>query len=96
MKKWLPLLLGVVIAAQFYVPASMIMKHERVLRNGELFRFKTQPFDPADPFQGRYVRLRYSEAYIPGTDENEARPDWQQKVYVHGQEQCQIIKVLLK
>ena len=82
MKKCVSLLLGLVIVVQFYVPASMIMKHERVLRNGELFRFKTEPIDPTDPFQGRYVWLRYAGAYIPGTDEHEAQPDWKQNVFV--------------
>ena len=45
-------------AAQLAVPAWMIMERERTLSEGEVFRFKTQPVDPADAFRGRYVWLR--------------------------------------
>jgi len=57
--------LGVLILVQFAVPFSMIQSREAILRDGELFRFKTRPIDPADPFQGRYVRLVIAENYIP-------------------------------
>ena len=57
MKKLPLIFLGALIAVQFAVPLSMIRSRENILHNGELFRFKTQPIDPADPFQGRYVRL---------------------------------------
>lgn len=43
--------------AQIAVPLRMIQHRETVLREGTLYRFKTQPIDPADPFQGRYVWL---------------------------------------
>ncbi len=42
---------------QIYIPASTIIKHERVLKNGELFKFKAIPVDPYDPFRGRYVSI---------------------------------------
>ena len=45
-------------AAQLAVPAWMIMERERTLDEGAVFRFKTQPVDPADAFRGRYVWLR--------------------------------------
>ncbi len=52
--------LGFVIAvlAQLWVPAWMILQRERTLREGEVYKFKTQPVDPADAFRGRYVWLR--------------------------------------
>ena len=59
------LALAVLIIAQLAVPFGMIRSRETVLRDGELFRFKTQPIDPADPFQGRYVRLGFSNRAIP-------------------------------
>lgn len=43
--------------AQLYVPASMIMQHERTLTQGELVKIRCRPVDPADPFRGRYVTL---------------------------------------
>ncbi len=65
MKKLLALLLGALIAIQFAVLAAMISGKERILRDGEAFRFKTRPIDPADPFRGRYVWLGFEDNYIP-------------------------------
>lgn len=47
-----------VVAAQLAVPAWMIIERERTLHEGEVFKFKTQPVDPADAFRGRYVWLQ--------------------------------------
>lgn len=52
------------IIVQLAVPFSIIRKHERILTQGDVFRFKTRPIDPADPFQGRYVQLRYQTNVI--------------------------------
>ncbi len=45
--------------AQLAVPAWMIVRHERVMREGELFKFRTAPIDPRDPFRGEYVTLDF-------------------------------------
>jgi len=82
MKKTAFIILGVVIAAQFLIPVSMILKHERVLRTGELYRFKTRPIDPADPFQGRYIWLGFEDDYISGVTENEPAPEYNERVFV--------------
>lgn len=42
------------------VPGWMIVKHERVLRDGTLFKFRTAPVDPRDPFRREYVRLDFA------------------------------------
>jgi len=47
-----------VVLAQLAVPAWMIVERELTLREGQVFKFRTQPVDPADPFRGRYVWLR--------------------------------------
>jgi uncharacterized membrane-anchored protein len=47
-----------VVAAQLAVPAWMIVRRELTLREGRLFKFRTQPVDPVDAFRGRYVQLR--------------------------------------
>jgi len=54
------ILLGfaMVVVVQLAVPAWMILEREWTLREGEVFKFKTQPVDPADAFRGRYVWLR--------------------------------------
>lgn len=58
-------LLGLAVVAQLAVPAWMIAQRERVLRHGEVFKFKTAPVDPYDAFRGRYVALRFEESSAP-------------------------------
>ncbi|MBK8225986.1 MAG: GDYXXLXY domain-containing protein [Flavobacteriales bacterium] len=54
-----PLLFLGIALAQLAVPAWMITGRERVLTQGEVFKFKTAPIDPRDPFRGEYVRLEF-------------------------------------
>lgn len=65
------LLFGLVVLVQLAVPAWMIREHERVRNEGELFKFRTAPVDPRDPFRGEYVRLDFVAANgrwaLPGT-----------------------------
>ena len=44
---------------QLALPAWMIVGHERILNEGEVFKFKTAPIDPRDPFRGEYVALNF-------------------------------------
>ena len=81
MKKLSLIILGILIAAQFAVLFSMIQSRENILRNGELFQLKTRPIDPADPFQGRYVRLSFENNYIPYS--KEAHPDIDYKAAIY-------------
>lgn len=53
------LLFVLVAVAQLSAPAWMIIGHERVRREGEEFKFRTEPVDPRDPFRGEYVRLGF-------------------------------------
>jgi|SRR5687768_3766250 len=55
----LPAAFVIMVIAQLYVPASMIMESEKVLKEGEEFKFKTAPVDPNDPFRGKYVSLNF-------------------------------------
>lgn len=83
MKKTAFIILGILITAQLLIPASMILKHERVLRIGELYRFKTRPIDPSDPLQGRYIQLGFENDYIPViTGTNTVAPKCGERVYV--------------
>ena len=65
---WCLILFGLLVVAQIAVPLRMIQQREHVLQDGELFRFKTEPIDPADPFQGRYVWLRIEEDHVRLTE----------------------------
>ena len=60
-------LFGLLAIIQLYVPASMIIEREGILKEGKDFKFKTAPIDPVDPFRGRYVRLSFDNnmAEIP-------------------------------
>jgi uncharacterized membrane-anchored protein len=61
---------AIVVAAQWAVPASMIIQHERTLHDGQQFKFKTRPVDPADAFRGRYVwmSLEPNAIQVPDID----------------------------
>jgi uncharacterized membrane-anchored protein len=50
---------SVVVAAQWYVPLSLVTKSEQTLEGGKEFRFRTQPIDPSDPFRGKYITLSF-------------------------------------
>ena len=53
------LIFVIVVLVQLFVPAKMIFDREDVLRTGTLYKFKTQPVDPNDPFRGKYITLNY-------------------------------------
>lgn len=55
----------VVGAVQLSVPIGMIVARERVLAEGTVWRFRTAPVDPADPFRGRYVALSFDQGTAP-------------------------------
>ncbi len=54
-------------AAHLAVPATMIARHEITLATGRLYKFRTAPVDPYDPFRGRYVALGFNETTAPAT-----------------------------
>lgn len=53
------LVFALVAAAQLYIPVSMISEQEDILKTGKVFKFKTAPIDPNDPFRGKYVTLNF-------------------------------------
>jgi len=53
----LPLFLTL-CAAQLALPLAMAYRYERTLREGTVYRFHAEPFDPVDAFRGRYVAIR--------------------------------------
>ena len=55
----------VVALAQISVPASMIWKRQRTLREGRLWKFRTAPVDPVDALRGRYLVLRFEAENFP-------------------------------
>ncbi len=53
------------VIAQWFVPARMILQLENVISGGHEFRFRTAPVDPNDPFRGKYITLSYLNNDIP-------------------------------
>lgn len=61
---------AIVAAAQLFVPAWMIIGHERTLATGEVFKFRTRPVDPVDYFRGRFVRIDLEPSVVRTEDPN--------------------------
>ena len=57
--KYLFIIFVVIAVLQLFAPANMIYNQEHILKTGTLYKFKTQPIDPNDPFRGKYVTLSY-------------------------------------
>ncbi|SHJ36765.1 GDYXXLXY domain-containing protein [Aquimarina spongiae] len=59
--KTIHLFIGFIVLAliQIFIPVQMIYEQEDILKSGELYRFRTMPIDPSDPFRGKYITLHY-------------------------------------
>jgi uncharacterized membrane-anchored protein len=60
-KKFLLPAFAVMVLIQLFIPAKMIFDKEQVLNTGDLFKFRTAPVDPNDPFRGKYVALNFAD-----------------------------------
>lgn len=69
--RWLLAVFIAVALVQWALPLALIVQHERTLAEGRMYRFRSAPVDPVDPFRGRYVALQFAaETYaVP--------PDWE-------------------
>lgn len=64
---------------QLYVPGRMIWDREQVLTHGKVYRFKTAPIDPTDPFRGKYIQLSFEAAAHP----IEHKDDWTNGAFIY-------------
>ncbi|MDA7501889.1 GDYXXLXY domain-containing protein [Chitinophagales bacterium] len=62
------ILFAFMVVLQCWIPASMILNNEAVIKNGFSYKFKTAPIDPSDPFRGKYVDLAFEENSLSVTD----------------------------
>ena len=53
------ILFVIVAMAQLFIPAQMIFNKEAIIKTGTVYKFKTQPVDPSDPYRGKYINLNY-------------------------------------
>lgn len=58
----------VIAGLQLFVPVKMILGKEDILTTGKLYKFKTRPIDPNDPFRGKYITLNYDLDEFETTD----------------------------
>lgn len=58
-------ILFVVLAIiQIAVPAQMMIKHENILQNGKVFKFRIAPVDPSNAFKGSYLDLYFYDVKL--------------------------------
>lgn len=69
----------VVAVVQAFVPLKMIYDTEKINDEGTVYKFKTEPIDPNDPFRGKYITLRFEAENFKTTD---SLMDMRQDVYV--------------
>ena len=60
---------------QLAVPFQMISHNNDLLETGKLYKFKTQPIDPYDPFRGKYIHLNFEENQLLLSKEIDIRND---------------------
>lgn len=75
-KKILLIGLIIVLAAQLLVPVGLIIRWNSVLEEGKIYKFRTAPADPSDPFRGAYIQLQFSQNHwdiLTGSRENRSR-----------------------
>jgi len=65
----------IVALTQLFIPAKMIFDQEDILETGTVYKFKTQPVDPSDPFRGKYITLNYEMNSARTNDDSWERND---------------------
>ena len=53
------LLFGLMVVAQIFASAQIVYKYEQTIARGTIYKFKTAPVDPSDPFRGKYITLNF-------------------------------------
>lgn len=74
MKYFIFILFAVMCLAQWIIPGRMIYDSETILTKGDVFKFRTEPIDPSDPFRGKYVTLRFEADFIDLKDSGKWHP----------------------
>ncbi|MBC8005575.1 MAG: GDYXXLXY domain-containing protein [Verrucomicrobia bacterium] len=60
-----------VALVQLAIPVKMIWDREEILDTGTLYKFRTAPVDPNDPFRGKYIALTFRENTVEVNDGEE-------------------------
>lgn len=52
---------------QWVIPGKTIWEKDRVLKEGQSYKFRTEPVDPSHPFKGKYITLNFAESSFTDT-----------------------------
>jgi len=69
-KTYIYALFGLMVLAQIFASAQIVYKYERTIASDNVYKFKTAPVDPNDPFRGKYITLNYQINSFMTTDES--------------------------
>ncbi len=69
-KTYIYALFGIMVLAQIVASAQIVYKYERTIASDNVYKFKTAPVDPNDPFRGKYITLNYDIDSFKTTDES--------------------------
>ncbi|MCB1210115.1 MAG: GDYXXLXY domain-containing protein [Verrucomicrobiales bacterium] len=74
MKSWMWIAFAVAVLAQWAMPLTQILRHEKVLTQGALVKLRCTAPDPYDPLRGRFLRvsLQPDHAKLPAGVEVES------------------------
>ena len=61
------------VLVQWAAPMHQIIKHEQVLAEGSLVRFKCRAPDPYDPIRGRYLAVAVENTSVPAENAKELK-----------------------
>ncbi len=73
-KSYIYLLFGLMVIAQIAASAQIVYKYESIISPENVYKFKTAPIDPNNPFMGKYVDLDFDISTFETED-----TDWNYK-----------------
>ncbi|MEM6718393.1 MAG: GDYXXLXY domain-containing protein [Bacteroidota bacterium] len=79
-KTYIYLIFAVMVIAQIGLSAQIVYEYETTITSGNVYKFKTAPVDPYDPFRGKYIVLDFEMDFFK-TDSNNWNP--YEKAYLY-------------
>ncbi|WP_298510003.1 GDYXXLXY domain-containing protein [uncultured Kordia sp.] len=62
------ILFGLMVIAQIFASAQIVYKYESIISPENVYKFKTAPIDPNNPFMGKYVDLNFEMNFFVTED----------------------------
>lgn len=69
-KTYIYILFSLMVIAQIAASAQIVYKYEKTIASDNVYKFKTAPVDPSDPFRGKYITLDFEINSFETTDES--------------------------